>query len=236
MQQAIKMKIDILTIFPEYFKTPFEQSLIAKAKEKSLLDIDIWDIRQFSKDKHKTVDDIPYGGGCGMVMKVEPIYDCLNAVEAKNGKGYKIALTPKGKRFTQEIAEKLSSKEHLIFVCGRYEGMDERVYHFVDDEISIGDYVLMGGEAAAIVIVEAVTRLIKGVVGKDKSVEDETFTKGLLEYPQYTRPYDFLGYKVPDVLISGDHKKIEEWRRLQSLEITKKRRPDLLKKVGAKDA
>lgn len=227
------MKIDVLTIFPDYFKTPFEQSLIAKAIEKSLLNIDIWDIREFSKDKHKTVDDIPYGGGCGMVMKVQPIYDCLNMVEEKNGIGYKILLTPKGRSFTQQVAKELSEKEHLIFICGRYEGIDERVINFVDDEISIGDYVLMGGEVAAIVIVEAVTRLVDGVVGKTKSVEDETFTSGLLEYPQYTRPYDFLGYKVPDVLISGDHKKIEEWRRLQAIEITKRRRPDLLKKGEA---
>lgn len=227
------MKIDVLTIFPDYFKTPFEQSLIAKAIEKSLLKIDIWDIREFSEDKHKTVDDIPYGGGCGMVMKIQPIYDCLNMVEKRNGQGYKIVLTPKGRKFTQEVAKELSNKEHLIFICGRYEGIDERINNFVDDEVSIGDYVLMGGEVAAIVIVEAVTRLVDGVVGKTRSVELETFSNGLLEYPQYTRPYDFLGYKVPDVLISGDHKKIEEWRRLQAIEITKKRRPDLLKKGEA---
>lgn len=227
------MKIDVLTIFPDYFKTPFEQSLIAKAIEKSLLKIDIWDIREFSEDKHKTVDDIPYGGGCGMVMKIQPIYDCLNMVEKRNGQGYKIVLTPKGRKFTQEVAKELSNKEHLIFICGRYEGIDERINNFVDDEISIGDYVLMGGEVAAIVIVEAVTRLVDGVVGKTRSVEVETFSNGLLEYPQYTRPYDFLGYKVPDVLISGDHKKIEEWRRLQAIEITKKRRPDLLRKGEA---
>ncbi len=227
------MKIDVITIFPDYFKTPFEQSLIAKAIEKSLLKIDIWDIREFSEDKHKTVDDIPYGGGCGMVMKIQPIYDCLNMVEKRNGHGYKIVLTPKGRKFTQEVAKELSKKEHLIFICGRYEGIDERINNFVDDEISIGDYVLMGGEVAAIVIVEAVTRLVDGVVGKTRSVEVETFSNSLLEYPQYTRPYDFLGYKVPDVLISGDHKKIEEWRRLQAIEITKKRRPDLLKKGEA---
>lgn len=228
------MKIDILTIFPEYFLSPFNQSLIAKARDKGLVEIGLWNVRDFTSDKHKVVDDVPYGGGCGMVMKIDPIYNCLKAVEEERGKGYKILLSPRGRKFSQIIANELSVKEHLIILCGRYEGIDDRVYNFVDDDISIGDYILMGGEAAAIVIVEAVVRLIKGVVGKDASLREETFSAGLLEYPQYTRPYDFMGYKVPDVLISGDHKKIEEWRRNESIRITIERRPDLIKKGGGR--
>ncbi|GAB4431279.1 MAG: tRNA (guanosine(37)-N1)-methyltransferase TrmD [bacterium] len=226
------MKIDILSLFPDYFKSPFSQSLIAKGIEKKIIDIKTWDIRDFAKDKHKVVDDVPYGGGCGMVMKIEPVYDCIKAVEEKRGVGYKVLFTPRGKKFTQSIAQEWSRKEHLILICGRYEGVDERIYNFIEADLSIGDYILMGGEAAALVVVEAVTRLIKGVVGKEDSVREETFSNGLLEYPQYTRPYDFLGYKVPEVLLSGDHKKIEEWRRSQAIMVTKERRPDLIKGKG----
>lgn len=226
------MKIDILSIFPEYFNSPFEQSLIAKAKNKQILDMETWDIRDFASDKHKVVDDVPYGGGCGMVMKIEPVYHCLKAVEDKRGVGYKILLTPRGKKFTQGFAFELSKKDHIILICGRYEGIDDRIYKFIDDDLSIGDYVLMGGEVAALVVVEAVTRLVKGVVGKESSVINETFSHDLLEYPQYTRPVDFLGYKVPDILLSGDHKKIEEWRKKEAILLTNMRRPDLIKKTG----
>ncbi len=230
MPRVILMKIDILTIFPDYFCSPLEQSLIKKAVAKGVIDIKIWDIRNFSNDKHKTVDDLPYGGGSGMVMKIEPIYSCLRTVEEKRERGWKVVLTPRGRKFSQKTAQEFSAKEHLILICGRYEGIDERIYNFVDDEISAGDYILMGGEVAALVIIEAVCRLVKGVVGKDESVRDETFSSGMLEYPQYTRPYDFMGYKVPDVLISGDHRKIEDWRRNQALKLTLEKRPDLIKK------
>lgn len=230
------MKIDIISIFPDYFTTPLSQSLIAKAQTKGLLDIQVWDIRDFSNDKHKVVDDVPYGGGAGMVMKIEPIYNCLSEVEKQRGKGYKILLTPKGRTFNQKLAKKFSAKKHLVFLCGRYEGIDERVKYFIDDEVSIGDYVLMGGEAAAIVMIEAITRLVKGVVGREDSVANDSFSDNLLEYPQYTRPYVFLDYKVPDVLLSGDHKKIKEWRYNEALKITKKRRFDLFSELKCDSA
>lgn len=224
------MKIDILTIFPDYFSSPLKQSLIAKSIEKGILDIKVWNIRDFSKDKHKMVDDVPYGGGSGMIMKIEPLVECLEEVENHRGKGLKILLTPSGEVFDYKMAKDLSGYEHLIFICGRYEGIDARIEHFIDRELSIGDYITMGGEVAALVIIEASIRFVKGVVGKNESVTFESFYDGLLEYPQYTRPYDFRGYKVPEVLLSGDHKRILDWRKEQSILKTRKVRPELLKK------
>jgi len=226
------MKIDILTIFPDYFQTPLKQSLINKAIEKSIIDIQIWNIREFAEDKHKMVDDEPYGGGTGMVMKIEPIVKCLENIEVKRGRGFRILMTPSGKQFKHDLALNLSQREHLIFICGRYEGIDARIEYFIDEEISIGDYILMGGEVAALVVLESVLRFVKGVVGKEDSVKNESFMNNLLEYPQYTRPYDFRGFKVPDILLSGNHKKIEEWRKKQAIIKTQKIRPELLSKVG----
>jgi tRNA (guanine37-N1)-methyltransferase len=226
------MKIDILTIFPDYFQSPLKQSLIGKAIEKGIIDIKIWNIRNFAENKHKMVDDEPYGGGVGMVMKIEPIVKCLENIEVKRGMGYRVLMTPSGRLFNHELAINLSQREHLIFICGRYEGIDARIEHFIDEEISIGDYVLMGGEVAVLVVLESVLRFVKGVIGKEDSVKYESFMDNLLEYPQYTRPYDFRGFKVPDVLLSGNHEKIKEWRKKQAIIKTQKVRPELLSKVG----
>lgn len=224
------MVINILTIFPDFFTSPLKQSLVAKAIQKNLIEFKIFNIRDFATDKHKVVDDSPFGGGAGMVMKVEPIYNALNFIEKNYGNSYKILLTPRGKTFNQKKAQELSKKSKITFICGRYEGVDERVLNFVDEEISIGDYILMGGESAVLVVVEAVVRLIPSIIGKEESLEDETFVSGLLEYPQYTRPEDFMGYKVPSVLLSGNHKEIKKWRLYQSLLKTYQNRPDLLEK------
>ncbi len=226
------MKIDILTIFPDYFQSPLKQSLIGKAIGKGIIDVKIWNIRDFAENKHKMVDDEPYGGGAGMVMKIEPIVKCLENIAVERGKGYKVLMTPSGRQFNHELAINLSQKEHLIFICGRYEGIDARIEHFIDEEISIGDYILMGGEVAVLVILESVLRFVKGVVGKEDSVRNESFMNSLLEYPHYTRPYDFRGLKVPDVLLSGNHEKIKEWRKKQAIIKTQKMRPELLSKVG----
>jgi tRNA (guanine37-N1)-methyltransferase len=226
------MKIDILTIFPDYFQSPLKQSLIGKAIEKGIIDIKIWNIRNFAENKHKMVDDEPYGGGVGMVMKIEPIVKCLENIEVKRGMGYRVLMTPSGRLFNHELAINLSQREHLIFISGRYEGIDARIEHFIDEEISIGDYVLMGGEVAVLVVLESVLRFVKGVIGKEDSVKYESFMDNLLEYPQYTRPYDFRGFKVPDVLLSGNHEKIKEWRKKQAIIKTQKVRPELLSKVG----
>ena len=230
------MKIDVLTIFPGMFKGPFEESLIKKAREKGLVEIKIHDLRKWAKDRHKTVDDKPYGGGAGMVMMIEPIYKALQELKEKKGKSRVVLLTPQGQLFNQKAAERLAKLDQLILLCGHYEGVDERVReHLVEEEISIGDYVLTGGELAAMVVVDAVVRLVPGVVGKEESLKNESFSlttaggKLLLDYPQYTRPAEFKGWKVPEVLLSGDHQRIAEWRRRKALEKTKKRRPDLLR-------
>lgn len=233
------MKIDVLTIFPEMFKGPLTESLIGKARQKEILKINTTDIRSFSKDKHKKVDDKPFGGGAGMVMTPEPLYDAIKSTgvkkrnnEYKNpyNKPYVIYMSPQGKTLNGDIVKKLSKFKHLVILCGHYEGIDERVMDFVDDEISIGDYVLTGGELPAMVLIDCVARMIPGVVKEESSVKNDSFFNGLLDYPHYTRPAVFKGLKVPEVLLSGNHKKIEEWRRKESLERTKKRRPDLLKK------
>ena len=220
------MKIDVLTLFPEMFE-PLKTSIIGKAIEKNIIEINLINIRDFSKDKHKKVDDTPYGGGAGMVIRPDVVYDAYKSVYDKNAKV--IYLSPQGKVLDQKKVENLSSENHLILLCGHYEGIDQRVLdEIVDEEISIGDYVLTGGELPAMVVIDTVSRYIEGVINKE-STNEESFSNGLLEYPQYTRPEEFLGKKVPDILISGHHENINKWRQEKSLEITKLKRPDLLK-------
>lgn len=223
------MKINILTLFPEMFDI-FNHSIIGKAKDKGLLSIEAINIRDYTKNKHKKVDDYPYGGGAGMVMAPQPIVDSLKAVKQHN-KGKVIFLGPRGKTFNHSIGKELAKEDELIFICGHYEGIDERVYKYIDMEISIGDFILTGGEMAAIPVIDSILRLREGVLGKQESFMDESFSDGALEYPQYTRPEEFEGDKVPEVLLSGHHENIRKWRRLQSLEITRERRPDLFKKL-----
>lgn len=221
-----KMKFDILTLFPEMFKQ-LSESIIGRAQEKGLIDINLINIRDFSKDKHKKVDDTPYGGGAGMVLMPDVVYDAYSSIQNKNGKV--IYLSPQGKVLDQKKVKELSNEENLILLCGHYEGIDQRVLdEIVDEEISIGDYVLTGGELPAMVLIDAVSRHIKGVLS-DESTKEESFSNNRLEYPQYTRPEVFRGKRVPEVLISGHHGNIKKWRDEQSLEITKIKRPDLLK-------
>ncbi len=220
------MKIDIITLFPEMFLGPFDFSLIQRAKKTGKVKIKIHNLRKWAEDKHKTVDDKPFGGGPGMIMKVEIIDKALKHLEKKSS--LVILLTPQGKQFNQKLAKKLSKEKHLVLVCGHYEGFDERIRKLVDIELSIGDFVLTGGEIPTMAIVDSVVRLIPGVVGNNKSIKDESFSKKLLEYPQYTRPAKYKGKKVPDILLSGDHKKIKEWQEKQAQKRTKERRPDLI--------
>ncbi len=220
------VKIDILTLFPNMFSPLFE-SIIGRAKDSGKLEINIIDIREFSKDKHKKCDDTPFGGGAGMVMTAQPIFDAINSVITKKSK--LIYLSPKGEVFKQEKAVELSKEEHLIFLCGHYEGIDERILDiFKPLEISIGDYVLTGGELPAMVVVDAIARNIEGVLARN-SLDEESHSNGLLEYPQYTRPQVFQGLEVPEVLLSGNHEEIRKWREQKSVEITKLRRGDMLK-------
>ena len=221
------MKFDVLTLFPEMFE-PLNSSIIGRAKEKNLIEINLINIRDFSKDKHKKVDDTPYGGGAGMVMMPDVVYDAYKSIKDENAKV--IYMSPQGKKLTQKKVEELAKNKHLIILCGHYEGIDQRVIDkIVDEEISIGDYVLTGGELPAMVLIDSVSRYSEGVITKE-STNEESFTNGLLEYPQYTRPEVFEGEKVPEVLLSGHHANIEKWRKEKSLEITAKKRPDLLNK------
>ena len=220
------MKFDVLTLFPDMFKS-LDESIIGKAKERELIEINLINIRDFSKDKHKKVDDTPYGGGAGMVIRPDVVYDAYSSVKDDNAKV--IYLSPQGKILNQEKVKELSKEKHLILICGHYEGIDQRVLdEIVDEEISIGDYVLTGGELPAMVIIDSVSRYIAGVLN-EASTKEESFSSNLLEYPQYTRPEEFRGKKVPDVLISGHHENIKKWRDEKSLEVTKQKRPDLLK-------
>ena len=220
------MKIDILTLFPEMF-SPLNESILKRARENNILQINTVNIRDFSLDPNKRCDDYCYGGGSGMLMTPQPLYDCINSVITPNSK--LVYMTPKGKTLNDKIATDLSGCEHLIILCGHYEGIDQRIIDiFEPEEISIGDYVLTGGELPAMVLVDCVARKIEGVLGNCLSEQDESFKNGLLEYPQYTRPADFMGYKVPEILLSGNHKKIEEYRKEQAIQITKARRSDLL--------
>jgi len=224
------MKIDILTIFPEMFSGVFGSSILKKAEEKEAVSYNVVNFREFSKDKHRTVDDYPYGGGAGMVLKPQPIFDAVDHLKRDSkDKPRIILLCPQGETYNQKKAEQLSKEDHLIFICGHYEGYDERIReHLVTDEISIGDYVLTGGELGAMVVIDSVVRLLPGVLGNDESPIYDSFSSGLLEHPHYTRPADFRGMKVPEVLLSGNHQKIKEWRINESLNRTKNRRPDLL--------
>ena len=223
------MKFYVLTLFPEMFET-LNQSILGKAQEKNLIDINLINIRDFSKDKHKKVDDTPYGGGAGMVMKADIVYDAYQSV--KTPKTKLIYLTPQGKTLNQKKVEELSKEEHLVLLCGHYEGIDQRVIDkIVDEEISIGDYVLTGGEIPAMVLIDSVSRYIEGVI-KNDSTKEESFSQGLLEYPQYTRPEIFQGEKVPEILLSGHHQKIDKWRKEQAIKITLEKRPDLIKKYN----
>jgi len=233
------MRIDILTIFPEMFQSPFDASILKRAIEQKLVDIQIHNIRDYTHDKHHTVDDYTYGGGAGMIFKPEPVFEAVESIKAEispeqeNSAPPVILLTPQGRLFSQEIALELSKHSHMILVCGRYEGVDERIHqHLVTDEISIGDYVLSGGELAAMVVVDAVVRLLPGVLGSEASPLEDSHVTGLLEYPQYTRPAVFREWAVPEVLLSGNHAQIAKWRRQQAIRRTQERRPELLEKAN----
>jgi tRNA (guanine37-N1)-methyltransferase len=223
------MKIDIISLFPKFFGSPFNESIIRRAREKGLIDIRVHDLRDYTTDPHRVTDDYPYGGGAGMVMKPEPIFAAVEALRAAGGEQKVILLSPKGRPWNQELARSFSRLPGLIMICGRYEGEDERVrLALVEEEISIGDYVLTGGEAAAVVLVESLARLVPGVVGAAESVEQDSFSEELLDHPHYTRPAVFRGMAVPEVLLSGNHAAIRRWRRREALRTTLEKRPDLL--------
>lgn len=230
------MRIDILSLFPQIFKEPFNTGIFQRAVANGLIEVNICNIRDYTHDKHHIVDDYPYGGGAGMVLKPEPIFEAVEQIKKEAATEEEelsiILLTPQGRPFSQTIARELSHYRHLILICGHYEGIDERVHqHLATDEISIGDYVLSGGEPAAIVVVDAVVRLLPGVLGSEDSLKDDSHTDGLLEYPQYTRPAVFREWPVPDILLSGNHAQIARWRREQAIIRTLKRRPELLDKA-----
>lgn len=226
------IRFDILSIFPEMFHSPFDCSLLKKAQEKGLVEIRLHNIRDYTEDRHRMTDDAPYGGGGGMVMKVEPVEKALQAVVQDRNRALVVLLTPQGETLRHCIAEEMAAYEQIVLLCGHYEGFDERIRKYLaDKEISIGDYVLTGGELSAMVIVDAVSRLIPGVLGNSESVTYDSFAKGLLEYPHYTRPAEYRGWKVPDILLSGNHRDIDLWRHRESLKRTWERRPDLLEKT-----
>lgn len=231
------MKIDILTLFPEMFEGILSSSILGKAIEKQAAEVNLVNFREYSSNKHKNVDDYPYGGGAGMVLTPQPVFDAVEDIIKKTNKKPRVILmSPQGETHSQEKAAELAEEDHLIFLCGHYEGFDERIREqLADDEISIGDYVLTGGELAAMVITDSVVRLLPGVLGNETSAPEDSFSNGLLEHPHYTRPADFRGLKVPDVLLSGDHGKIAEWRKKESLKRTAERRNDLLKNYPLSD-
>ena len=225
------MRIEIITVFPQMIDSVVGEGVIGKARKRGLVEIEAVNLRDFTSDRHRTTDDAPFGGGPGMVMKPDPVFAAVEALSARmpGGKPRILLMTPQGRRFDQRFAEELVKENHVVMICGRYEGVDERIrQHQVTDEVSIGDFVLTGGELAALVISDAIARLLPGVLGDETSPESESFSSGLLEYPQYTRPADFRGYQVPDVLLSGNHEEIRKWRRVSALERTLRRRPDLL--------
>lgn len=240
----MKMRFDILTLFPGFFASPLDESIMGRAVKKGIFEVRTHNIRDFATDKHRTTDDTPYGGGAGMVMKVEPVVRALESIKAEEGaeggeggggRTRVILTTPQGTPFTQSAAKELSGLERVIIICGRYEGFDERIRAFVDMEVSIGDYILTGGEIPALAIIDSVARHLPGVLGDEASVRTDSFSSGLLEYPQYTRPEEFRGMKVPDVLLSGNHAVIESWRRGQSLKRTLERRPELIETAELSD-
>lgn len=225
------MRFDVLTIFPNLLGSPLEEGIIRRAQASGAVEIVTHNIRDCALGKHAMTDDRPFGGGEGMVMKPEPIVAALRQLEAERPGGYVVFVTPQGRPYTQQVASELAQKEHIVLLCGRYEGIDARVERYLDDEISIGDYVLTGGELAALVVIDSVTRLLPGVLGCADSAECDTFSRGLLKYPQYTRPRCFEGAEVPEVLLSGDHQTIAEWRLVESVRRTLARRPELLRQV-----
>jgi tRNA (guanine37-N1)-methyltransferase len=230
------VQFDILTLFPGFFEGPLSESMLSRAREKGLISIRIINIRDFTTDRHHVTDDYPYGGGAGMVMKPEPIVRALSELKETPPVPHIIYLTPQGRLFNQECARQLAQKERLVLLCGHYEGIDERVrLHYVDEELSIGDYVLTGGETPALVVLDAVARMIPGVLGNEESFRNDSFYTGILDYPHYTRPEVFEGESVPEILLSGHHKNIDEWRRRQALARTLKFRPDLLEKAPLSD-
>ncbi len=230
------MRIDVYTIFPGIFDSPLREGLLGKAMRGEILDIRVHDIRDYSAGKHRQVDDAPFGGGPGMVMKPEPVFEAvtrtlgfgIGELESLQEKVRVVMLTPRGERMGQAKVEEMAALEHIALICGRYEGVDERVFeHLCTDALSIGDYVLSGGEFAALVVIESISRLVPGVLGNEESLACESFSRGLLEYPQYTRPAEYMGWKVPEVLLSGDHGAVEKWRREAAVQCTQKRRPEL---------
>ena len=227
------MRIDILTLFPEMFDGVLSASMLGRAQANGLLDIRVHNIRDYTDNKHRKADDYPFGGGAGLVMMAQPIYDCMEAV-LEGGKARRILMTPRGRTLNQKIAKELSSEERIVLLCGHYEGVDERVMEIIDDEISVGDYVLTGGELPAMVLVDCVSRLIPGVLGSEESAADESFSEDLLEYPQYTRPASFRGMDVPEILLNGHHAKIQAWRQEQARLKTALNRPDLLQESTGK--
>jgi len=232
------LRIDILTLFPEAFSGYLEHSIVGRALDKQVVDIRLHNIRSFTHDRHHTVDDYPYGGGAGMVMKPEPLFEAVESLRGEIGEGDcpVVLLTPQGRLFNQEMAAGYAAQDNIIMICGHYEGVDERVAaNLVTDEVSIGDYLLSGGEPAAMVIIDCLVRLVPGAIGSDLSLTEESHVGGLLEYPHYTRPPEYRGWKVPDVLLSGNHKEISDWRRRQSILRTARRRPDLLDKAELTD-
>lgn len=220
------MNIHYLTLFPEMYEGVLNSSILKRAKDKGIVDYNLINFRDYSNSKHNKVDDYPYGGGAGMVLKPEPVFEAMDDLEVDDARV--ILLCPQGAPFNQKMAEDLSTEENIVFICGHYEGYDERIRTLVTDEVSIGDYVLTGGELASMTMTDAIVRLIPDVISKQESHEQDSFSTGLLEHPHYTRPREYRGMKVPEVLLSGDHKKIEEWRRDESLKRTRERRPDLL--------
>ena len=225
------VRFSVLTLFPEIFASPLKVSILGRAIEGGKICVDIINLRDFAKGRHRVVDDKPFGGGKGMLIKPEPVIDAINSIKSTSPGAWVILLSPYGLTFNQEVAKSLSKKNHLLLVCGHYEGIDERVRHFIDEEISLGDFVLTGGEVAALAIIDAVSRLVPNVLGSYSSLEEESFSNGILEYPQYTRPREYKGYKVPEVLLSGHHKRIRQWRRRQALLRTLLLRPDLLERA-----
>jgi tRNA (guanine37-N1)-methyltransferase len=220
------LTIEVVTLFPDFFKGPLEESLLEKAQAKGLLKVRTHDLRKWTHDRHKTADDKPFGGGAGMVMKPEPIFEC---VEEVGEDAWVVLMDPQGEPLSQALAAKLAKKKHLVLIAGHYEGVDQRVKdHLVDQEISVGDFITMGGEAPALCLIEAVARLVPGVLGNAESIKHESFQTGILEHPHYTRPREYRGWKVPDVLVSGDHKEVEAWRNKTAEQATRRKRPDLL--------
>jgi len=217
--------IDIVTLFPDFFKSPLNESLLKKARERGLVNVRVHNLRDWTRDRHRTADDKPFGGGAGMVLKPEPIFECVEEV-AKDG--WVVLLDPQGDPMSQKLARQLAKKKHLVLIAGHYEGVDQRVKnHLVDQEISVGDFITMGGEAPAVCVIEAVVRLVPEVVGNEESLANESFEHGVLEHPQYTRPREYRGWKVPEVLVSGHHEEVKAWQRKMSAQVTKEKRPDL---------